>query len=53
LFRSHFEERIERLIKDDILHPLNFLIYIIASIALKEKYVSMLRKEKPSEVWEF
>jgi hypothetical protein len=44
LFRSHFEERIERLIKDDILHPLNFLIYIIASIALKEKYDKQVKK---------
>jgi hypothetical protein len=45
--------RIERLIKDDILIPLDFLIQIIASIALKESTLSKLRKVKPSEVQGF
>jgi hypothetical protein len=41
---------IERLIKDDILILLDFLIQIIASIALKESTLSKLGKVKPSEV---
>jgi hypothetical protein len=45
--------RIERLIKDDILIPLDFLIQIIASIALKESTLSKLRMVKPSEVQGF
>jgi hypothetical protein len=42
--------RIERLIKNDILTPLDFLTQVIASIALKENTISKLRKVKPSEV---
>jgi hypothetical protein len=45
--------RIERLIKDDILTPLDFLTQIIASIALKENTLSKLRKVKSSEVQGF
>jgi hypothetical protein len=43
-------ERIERLIKDDILILLDFLIQIIASIALKKNTLSKLRKVKSSKV---
>jgi hypothetical protein len=42
--------RIERLIKEDILHLLDFLVQIIASIVLKEDTLSKLRKMKPSKV---
>jgi hypothetical protein len=49
-FRPHFEGRIERLIKDDILIPLDFLIQIIASIVSKENTLSKLRKVKQSEM---
>jgi hypothetical protein len=45
-FRPHFEGRIERLIKDDILIPLDLLIQIIASIVSKENTLSKLRKVK-------
>jgi hypothetical protein len=46
-FRPYFEGGIERLIKDGILHLLDFLIQIIALIALKENTLSKLRKVKP------
>jgi hypothetical protein len=52
-FRPHFEGRIERLIKDDILIPLDSSNQIIASIALKKSTLSKLRKMKPSEVRRF
>jgi hypothetical protein len=44
---------IERLIKEDILHPLDFSVQIIALIVLKENMLSKLRKEKPIEVRKF
>jgi hypothetical protein len=49
-FWPHFEGVIERLIKDDILHPLDFSNSYFCIDCNKGKYVSKLRKVKPSEM---
>jgi hypothetical protein len=48
--RPHFEGGIERLIKDDILHLLDFSNSEYCINCIKENTLSKLRNVKPSEV---